>query len=80
MAFDQMEYLKIIYFQALGYVKLDIFCGYSLPFLSHPCDQVLNTVVLRLCLIFICICARVCVCTRACLYMCAHTNTIHSKK
>jgi len=55
------EYLKIIYFHALGYMQLDIFCSYSL--LSFSCDQVLNTAVLRLCLIFICVC--VCLCARA---------------
>jgi len=54
------QYLKITYFQALGYVKLQIFFVVIPPpplSLSH--DQVLNTVVLRLYLIFICI--RMCV-------------------
>jgi len=68
------EYLKITYFQALGYVKLDIICCYLLP--SFLCDPVLNTVVLRLCLIFICImCVHMCVCV--CVCVCTHKyNTL----
>jgi hypothetical protein len=66
------SYLKVVYFQALGYVKLDIICGYSL--LSFFCDEVPNTVVLWLHLIFICIRARARACV--CVCVCVRTNTI----